>query len=138
MFQGIARQIFPPVRRAARRAGLGAAGALCALIGAGFLSASAFAALIAAGQSVAMAALILGCLWFGLSGVFLLIRNAAVEGGSASHERSSDGSATAGAHAAGSGGASVSDVMMAAFMAGLSEGSGFARARGDSRADVRG
>ncbi len=113
-------------RRSARRALFAALCGISAAIGAGFGSASLYAALLEAGQTHAMAGLILSCLWFGLSGLFLLLKSAvgATTGHStAAPELSTPHVAHPNGHAATA--PSVAD----AFVAGMNEGAGFARAQ---------
>lgn len=115
-------------RRSARRARYAVLTALSAAVGAGFLSTALYAALLQAGQPHAIAALILGSLWFGLSGVFLLLK-----GGVGADEGAHSGSDVSGVQAAAPhvahphGHVSTAPSVAEAFVSGMNEGAGFAR-----------
>ncbi|KUP93853.1 hypothetical protein [Tritonibacter horizontis] len=120
------RHLKSKARRGARRVLFSVLCGLCALVGAGFGSAALYSALLASGQTHAMAGLILTCLWFGMSGVFLLLKSAVGE----------DLSDVAGAARSGAphvahpnGHAATAPSVAEAFMAGVNEGAGFARSQ---------
>ncbi len=102
--------------------------AISAVVGAGFGSAALFAALLASGQSTAMAGLILACLWFGLSGLFLLLKSAV--GQDLEEDLRSSRAGSGAPHVAHpSGHVATAPSVAEAFMAGVNEGAGFARSQ---------
>ncbi|MCG7629463.1 hypothetical protein MHM88_16760 [Epibacterium sp. MM17-32] len=111
-------------RRGARRVQFSLLSAGCAAVGAGFGSASLYVALLQAGQGHAMAAFVLTCIWFGLSGVFLLLKGMV---GDRMSDREDAPAATAPPVAHPNGHAATAPGVADAFLAGMSEGAGFAR-----------
>ncbi len=111
-------------RRGVRRARYAALCAVSAAIGAGFATTALYAALLQSGQSHAMASLILGCIWFGLSGVFLLAKGAVGEDREDYGTEPRVGSPHV-AHP--NGHAATAPSVAEAFMNGVNEGAGFAR-----------
>ena len=112
-------------RRSARRALFATCCGLSAMVGAGFASSALYAALREAGQSHAMAGLILACLWFGLSGLFLLLKGAV--GQELEQEGAHHPGAAAPHVAHPQGHVATAPGVAEAFMAGIQEGAGFAR-----------
>ncbi len=115
------------VRRGARRAVFAALAGVCAAIGAGFASFAGFAGLREAGLSPALAGLILACVWFGLGGVCLIVRELIGDDG-ARAQRQRD--AAYFAHQEDTADATrrngPTPPLAEAFSAGLAEGSAFA------------
>jgi len=114
------------VRRGTRRAVFAALAVLCAVVGTGFASFAGYAGLREAGLSPALAGLILACLWFGFSGVCLIIRQLIGDDGGQLHGETRNGEffAQQGEHAAHPNG--QTPPLAQAFSAGLAEGSAFA------------
>lgn len=120
------KRLTSKARRSARRALFAALCGLSAAVGAGFASAALYAALLEAGQSHAMAGLILSCLWFGVSGLFLLLKSAV----GALHDEANPAPGLTTPHVAHPNGhAATAPSVADAFMAGVNEGAGFARAQ---------
>ena len=117
------------VRRGTRRAVFAGLAVLCAVIGAGFASFASYAGLREAGLSPALAGLILACLWFGFSGICLIIRQVIGDesSGSYGNTRNAEFYAHQGEDAAQRNG--QTPPLAQAFSAGLAEGSAFASRR---------
>jgi len=123
------RHLKTRARRGARRVLFATLCGISAAVGAGFASAALFAALLQAGQSIAMAGLILACIWFGLSGLFLLLKAAVGDEAHypADHRSADAPGASHGAHP--NAHAATAPSVAEAFVAGMSEGAGFARSQ---------
>ncbi|OIQ33594.1 MAG: hypothetical protein BM562_00790 [Alphaproteobacteria bacterium MedPE-SWcel] len=117
-------------RRGARRVLFTALCAASAAVGAGFASAALYAALQETGQTPAMAGLILAALWFGLSGLFLLVKSVTDQGGESGSHKDQYGPRTGSEQPwQGDMRAANSPSVAEAFAAGLNEGAGFARSQ---------
>ena len=113
-------------RRGARRVLFATLCAISAAVGAGFASAALYSALLNSGQTHAIAGLILSCLWFGFSGVFLLLKAAVGDEAHYPPEAAQSGAPHV-AHP--NGHTATAPTVADAFMAGMSEGAGFARSQ---------
>ncbi|TNJ42735.1 hypothetical protein [Phaeobacter sp. B1627] len=124
------RSLKTKARRGARRVLFTGLCAASAAVGAGFASAALYAALQETGQTPAMAGLILAALWFGLSGLFLLLKSVTDAGADTAPNDEGYASHSAAEHASRVNGRSSNAPSMAeAFAAGVSEGAGFARSQ---------